>query len=248
LNKTFLIVFHGQLNNNGKIIDVSDDPCFENPPSWGICRPNIRRAVKRGDTLIFIAKVDNDYFLKGWFQVGDKLDYISALNNYPARQNVIISTKPSKHIAKWRYRNLKKSYINSNGHSNPNFLIDINTANGMFYQSQTDNHEIDNWKCRRIFHCQGKQFERCITCNKCLKNGTSLLSNEYMNYIVADLNHWEDLDNLRIKLDEIIKATNFPTLIMTPKHQHNVLRFDKYKQKFFEYIDERKRYAKNTAL
>ena len=69
MNKSFLIVFHGQIVN-GKIIDIGNDPCFDNPPSWGICRPPTRRAVKIGDTLIFIAKVGNEYFLKGWFQVG----------------------------------------------------------------------------------------------------------------------------------------------------------------------------------
>ncbi|HNY45230.1 MAG TPA: hypothetical protein PKH15_11120 [Bacteroidales bacterium] len=58
MSKSFLIVFHGQIVN-GKIVDIGDDPCFDSPPSWGICRPPTRRSVKIGDTLIFIAKVDS---------------------------------------------------------------------------------------------------------------------------------------------------------------------------------------------
>ena len=239
MNKSFLVVFHGQIVN-GKIIDIGDDPCFDNPPSWGICRPPTRRTVKFGDTLIFIAKVDNEYFLKGWFQVGDKLDYVSALSKFPLRKNVIISTNPSTHTIKWRYKNLQKSYHKTNGQTTPKFLIELNTANGTFYHNQTDNHETDNWKCRRVFHCTSKQFEKCNTSNTCLKNSSSLTADEYKNYVIADTNQWEDLDSMRITFDEIVKVTNFPTPIRTPKGQHNVLRFDDYKQILFTFIDTKK--------
>jgi len=244
MNKSFLIVFHGQIVN-GKIIDIGDDPCFDNPPSWGICRPPTRRSVKLGDTLIFIAKVDNDYFLKGWFQVGSKLDYASALNIFPKRQNVIISATPSKHLIKWRYKNLQKSYYKTHGQTTPSFLIDLNLTSGNFYHSQTDDHETDNWKCRRVFHCTSNQFEKCIVANSCLKSSSSLTADEYKNYVVADTNQWADLDSLRITFNEIVKVTNFPTPIRTPKGQHNVLRFDDYKEKLFTFIDTRKSDAKN---
>jgi hypothetical protein len=235
VSKTFLIIFHGQIVN-GKIIDIGDDPCFDNPPTWGICRPTTRRAIKEEDTLIFIAKVDTDYFLKGWFQVAEKLDYPSALKRFPNRQNVIISMTPSQHIIEWRYKNLEKSYIKTHGPATPNFLMSLNTSHGTFYQSKTDGHETDNWKCRRILLCRSKQFEECILANTCFKNGVSLTKVEYKNYVVADVEHCEDLDHLRITLDEIVKATNFPTNIRTPKNQHNVLRFDNYKQKFLELV------------
>jgi len=240
MNKSFLIVFHGQVVN-GKIIDIGDDPCFENPPSWGICRPPTRRAVKLGDTLIFIAKVGNDYFLKGWFQVGHKLDYVSALAQFPLRKNVIISKQPSTHPIKWRYKKLQKSYIDKHENTIPNFLIEINSANGTFYHSQSDDHETDNWKCRRIFHCRSKQFDKCNLENSCLKSGLSLTVDEYKNYVVADTNQWDDLDSLRITFDEIANATNFPIPIKTPKGQHNVLRFDDYKEKLFAFIEAKKR-------
>ena len=239
MSKTFLIVFHGQINN-GKIVDIGDDPCFNSPPSWGICRPGTRRAVKSGDTLIFIAKVDTDYFLKGWFQVASKLDYPSALCQFPDRQNVIISTIPSIRPIQWRYNNLKKKYIVTYGRGTPNFLLDLKTNTETFYQSSTDDHEIDNWKCRRILHCNKNQFENCISNNICLKNGVSLTDNNYKNYIVADTNRWEDLDYLRVTFDEIATATKFKKAIKTPKGQHNVLRFDEHKERFFSFIEAKK--------
>jgi len=238
MNKTFLIVFHGQIINN-KIVDIGDDPCFDSPPSWGICRPPTRRAVKCGDTLIFIAKVDSGYILKGWFKVGDKLDYISALRKFPSRQNVIISKTPSTHPIKWRYKKLRESYYKIHEQKTPKFLINLNSAYGTFYHNQTDDHETDNWKCRRIFHCTSKQFEKCITVNTCLKSNSSLLADEYKNYIVADKDQWTDLDHFRITFEEIVKATNFPTPIRTPKGQHNVLRFDDYREKFFKFIEKK---------
>jgi len=236
MKKTFLITFHGQFEND-RIIDIGNDPCFDSIPSWGICRPTTRRAVKRGDTMIFIAKINNDYFLKGWFIVGEKLDYTSALARFPNRQNVIISTTPTNHQNIWRYKKLQKSFKKTYGHESPEFLSHFDSDNVRYYHSQTDDHEIDNWKCRRIFLCKSKQFERCIKANSCLINGTSLRLACYKNYIIADTNGWENLDYLKIKIEEIIKATNFKTPIKTPKGQHNVLRFDKYSDDFFKFIE-----------
>lgn len=239
MEKCYLIVFHGKFIN-GKIVDIGDDPCFDSPPSWGICRPPTRRDVKIGDTLIFIGKVDRNYFLKGWFQVGDKLDYISALKQFPSRQNVIISPTASIKDIRWRYKHLKRIYAKTYGQTEPSFLLNLQSENDIYYQSQLDEHEVDNWKCRRIFHCKSKQFEDCITENTCLKNGVSLKQDDYKNYVVADPNNWEDLDDLKITFDDIVKATNFLTPIRTPKGQHNVLRFADYKEKLFALIDRRK--------
>ena len=191
--------------------------------------------------MIFIAKVDNNYFLKGWFKVGYKLDYISALLQFPDRQNVIISKTQSTKSIQWRYEKLKTSFQNKNGHTIPTFLSDLQTKDGTFYQSKTDGHQTDNWKCRRIFGCKSKQFESCILANACLKSDSSLKEEKYMNYIVADKDNWQDLDTLRITFDAIVKETNFPTPIRTPKGQHNVLRFDGYEQKLFNLIENHKK-------
>lgn len=245
MSKTFLIVFHGQIKND-KIVDIGNDPCFDSPPSWGICRPPTRKSTKPGDTLIFIAKIDSCYLLKGWFEVGDKLDYILALNRFPNRQNVIISKTPSTHPVKWRYKELENSYANTHVQTEPKFLIEINCAEGTFYQSQIDDHETDNWKCRRIYHCRAKQFKKCIIENDCLKSNSSILSEEYKNYVVANETRWEDLDSLKITFDEITEATGFIKPIRTPKGQHNVLRFDDYKEKFFDFINKKKEKKKKA--
>jgi len=36
MKKAFRIIFYGQIEN-GRIIDIGDDPCFDSIPSWGIC-------------------------------------------------------------------------------------------------------------------------------------------------------------------------------------------------------------------
>jgi hypothetical protein len=63
---------------------------------------------------------------------------------------------------------------------------------------------------------------------------------------VADETQWEDLDSLRVTFDEIVKATRFPTPIRTPKGQHNILRFDNYKDKFFDLINDKKEHNKKA--
>jgi hypothetical protein len=70
--KSYLIVFHGTFDNN-RIIDIGEDPCFDNPPTWGICRPNYRRSIEVGYNLVFLAKIEDDYYLKGWFKVGETI-------------------------------------------------------------------------------------------------------------------------------------------------------------------------------
>ncbi len=244
MSNTYLIVFHGQ-EVNGKIIDYGDDPCFENPPTWGICRPTTRKSIKVKDTLIFIAKVGKDYFLKGWFQVGEKIDYISALNRYPHRQNVIISSVAAHHLNKWKDKNLQKQYETIHGSTTPTFLRSLIVSEGTFYQAKRDEHETDNWKCRRILHCKRKQLEKCIGNNTCLKERQSLVKEEYKNYVVAEPEQWEDLDSLRISLEDIISYTGFSTPIMTPYHQHNVLCFNHCKETFFQLLTLRKAEIKN---
>lgn len=196
--------------------------------------------MKSGDILVFIAKIKDNYFLKGWFVVAEKLDYVSALKRFPFRKNVIISAKPSTHEIKWRYPKLKKIYKEKIGNNNPVFLKNLVSGNEIYYQSQDDMHEVDNWKCRRIFLCNNKHFEACIEDNSCLKNIVSLNDDKYKNYVVGDKEKWEDLDYLHITFDEIKKATNFNKHIKTPKGQHNVLRFDQHIKELFELIRTKK--------
>jgi hypothetical protein len=72
--KNFALVFLADTDSNGKFIDKGDDPCFAMPPTWGICRPNIRNAtgLLPKSNLIFIARVivneERKYYLKGIFR------------------------------------------------------------------------------------------------------------------------------------------------------------------------------------
>jgi hypothetical protein len=233
---SYLIVFHGDGNKRNKMVDISDDPCFKYPPTWGICRPPTRKSVKIGDYLFFIAyyKICKQYFFKGYFKVGDKISYDTAIKKFKNRQNVIITTNKSNIPINWRYIDLKKAYTTKYGLKIRKWLLVIKAKEGKFYQNQEDRHEIDNWKCRRVFHCNSKQFKDCIKEDKCLKDNFSLVS--YSNYIVADKKEWANLEQFWIDLPTLIKKTGFNLQITTPKGQHNVLRCDEYHDKFIDLI------------
>lgn len=206
-NKTYLVVFLGKSRGN-KIYDKGDDPCFCYPPTWGICRSNVRKYLKVGDTIFFLAVIDRQYYLKGWFEVGAKIDYLSALGRFPNRKNVIISGQQ-----------------NPRNNSCPNFLSELVTQQGIFYQNQKDRHEIDNWKCRRILHCTGKMLTKCRQNNSCGKGGVDICAGEYKNYIVANPNKWDDVDYLGITLTDIEKVTGIKKeKVETPYYQHNPLK------------------------
>jgi hypothetical protein len=237
--KSYIIVFHGDGNKPNKMVDISDDPCFLEPPTWGICRPTTRKSIKVGDYLFFVAyyKVCNQYYFKGYFKVGQKIPYNIALKKFKNRLNVIITNKKinfKNH--KWRYNKLKKAYNIQNGQQIKKWLRVLKATEGTFFQNQNDSHEIDNWKCRRIFHCDSDQFLKCNKKNKCLKENQSLKN--YSNYIVADKNEWADLGSFWIDFPYFRKCTGFSLSISTPLNQHNVLRCDEYQSSFIDFINK----------
>lgn len=245
-NKTYLVVFYGKFEKN-KIYDIGDDPCFDKPPTWGICRPNYRRSCKVGDTLFFLAKIGNVYYLKGWFEVGYKIDYVDALFKFPDRKNVIISRQQRQHNnIVWKNKALKKCYKNRHNNCFPKFFSELDTQQGKFYQNQVDTHEIDNWKCSRILNCKSWELAQCVKNNNCAKSGLDITDNKYKNYIVAKDNKWDDVDYLKITLDDIKKNTCFVKKIITPCNQHNVLRFDEYRYRLLKFIDQRKKEYKKS--
>lgn len=221
-----------------KIQDVTEDPCFEKVPSWGICRPPTRRSINIGDNLFFVAyyKELEKYYVKGWFEVGEKISYFDALNRFPIRRNVIISLKESSaRNTKWRYREARNETFTHFGNNNiPEWLEQINVSEGTFYQNPEDDHEIDNWKCRRIFHCKTANFRDCIQKNTCLKNNVSF--EDYKNYIVSSQTNWVDVGSKLIRYNTLKDATGFTKSLRTPKGQHNVLRCDDYKNSFIEFL------------
>ncbi|TWR30473.1 hypothetical protein FPZ43_05905 [Mucilaginibacter pallidiroseus] len=233
-SKSYLAVFIAEVDDL-LIKDVGDDPCFANPPTWGICRPPTRRMLKVGDTMFFLGKRNNVYILKGWFEVGEKIDYISALSRFPKRANVIIGNQHrNKANQSWRH-------IFAPENTNElRFLKEIDVKEGVYYQSQTDEHQLDNWKCRRIFHCNKNQFTNCLSNLYCQKSGVSIKEKTYSNYVVANPEKWDDVAYLNIDLSEMSAAIGFNKPVRTPYNQHNVLHFDEYKTSLLEYIEKRK--------
>lgn len=218
-----LIVFHADWKN-GKLMDVGNDPCFnENEtPSWGICRPPVRRSIKVGDTVIFLGYVKStkQYFLKGWFEVGEKIPYWEALQRFSNRENVIIGQHPKPlENSRWRHDRSFADQLNENGRGIPNFLKEIKAQEGTFFQSSADGHEIDNWKCRRIFHCHKKQFAQCMVSGACQKDNISL--SMYANYVVGHPERYADLDFLNIDGMDLLAAMGVIKPIRSPYNQLN---------------------------
>ncbi len=247
-HRTYLVVFLGEFRGN-KIYDKGgDDPCFCDPPTWGICRPNVRKYLKVGDTLFFLAKIESEYYLKGWFDVGEKIDYVAALNGFATRQNVIILGQQNPRVVFWKDKALEKCYRNRHNNGFPMFLSELNTRQGAFYQNHLDRHKIDNWKCRRILNCNSKELAQCAQNNSCEKSGVDINDDKYKNYIVANKNKWDDVDYLRITLADIRTETGFNKAIITLYHQHNPLKFDEYKDKLFCFINQQKNKYQNSLL
>lgn len=46
---------------NQAVIPIDNDPDFRYPFTWGICRPDLREKVKKGDTIFFVLPKRNNY-------------------------------------------------------------------------------------------------------------------------------------------------------------------------------------------
>lgn len=238
-NKNYVAVFYGK-SENDVICDKGDDPCFTGIPTWGICRPNIRKSLQVGDTVFFLAEIKGQYYLKGWIEVGKKIDYISALRDFPNNKNVIIAEKQRGTInTDWKgNKALKKSHRDKYS-SNSDFLSRLVVDEIIFYQNKTDGHEINNWKCGRIFNCWTKQLIQCIENNKCEKDNVDITDIRYRNYIVANPDASCDVDYLEITIDDIGMKES---VIRTPCGQHNpLILLDGRKEELIDFVNTRKK-------
>lgn len=230
---SYLIVFHATVDPNRGPVDIGDDPCFDDPPTWGICRPPTRRSVQIGTNLFFVAYVaPNQYFVKGWFQVGEKISYIEAHDRFPNRANVIIRLLPNNHPLetiiqnrqlRWRYPERQQAFQASGLPGVPEFFYRTLVNNEIYFQNPADEHEIDNWKCNRIFLCRTNQFSQCIAQNVCHKEG-EILQQQYHNYIVAQQDNWIDIGPQLLTWADVDNQFQFNLTLRTPRGQHNVLR------------------------
>ncbi|MBI5886152.1 MAG: hypothetical protein HZB85_06175 [Deltaproteobacteria bacterium] len=230
--KNYLLVFHVIEDDNK---DIGEDPNFENIPSWGICRPNIRRAIAQAVdngtkvNLFFIGYSKPDkYFIKGWFEVGEKISHIKALERFPSRKNILLKAVPKKPLYlkkiddyEWRYKERKEYVGKKFGGEVPYFLFTcIDEKEKYYIQNPADTHQIDNWKCSRIFICDKRQFKKCVDSNFCQKNRQI---ERFENYIVANSEKWIDIGKLLIPWEDIACKLGIFKSLKTPKGQHNAL-------------------------
>ena len=92
----------------------------------------------------------------------------------------------------------KKIVEQKYGNKIPAFLKQIKYEEEIFGQNSTDDHEIDNWKCQRIFLYNFKQFCKCIEKDNCEKE--NLFDNQ-KGYAIAS--EWEDFSKFRIKWKDV---------------------------------------------
>jgi hypothetical protein len=98
--KTRLVVQHvDPYDGSAKsALDPSNDPEMRCglPMTFGTCRPDLRRYVREGDTIIFVAIVKNDasgvqYYLTSYFLVDEALpNHAEALARFGPRPNIAI--------------------------------------------------------------------------------------------------------------------------------------------------------------
>jgi hypothetical protein len=167
--------------------DVGDDPCFDlSPPSWGICRPNIRCQLNVGQSVLFIAfrRDQQRYFTHGLFHVAELIGYTEAASRFPGRENLLLQQTTPSADAEWLGKPWRHRALQVN--PPPDFLTcAIDSKGKRWYHADSDPHEIDNWKCRRIYRCVKATLERCLRKGACGKE-QRLGELQYRTYIVGD--------------------------------------------------------------
>lgn len=244
---SYISVFHTADDISKEIKDLGDDPFFsEKYATWGICRPQVRaKWIKIGGQIIFIGypKKTDEYYLKGYFKVGEKINQIEAIRRYPKNKNVITSkTEFKENNIWWRDKRKKKLIENKYGNQIPDFLKKINFGGEEFRQNKVDDHEIDNWKCQRIFLCNYKQFCTCVEKGNCEKENTF---DKQRGYVIAS--EWEDYSRFRLKWRDVCPERFKSKSLRTPKHQHNVMKITQDEITELQVNIEREIEKKNTA-
>lgn len=241
--KNFALVYLVDEDPSGELMDIGNDPCFNCPPTWGICRPDIRneRELGIGSRLVFIARVYEKnlrkYYLKGYFRIKEKINIIQAFNTYKSRQNVIISVNKKEINTKWDNDQWKSIFENSNLPGIPKFLRELNWNNETYFQKASDNHGIDNWKCRRIFNCNILTFKKCIDLQECIKESKNIQLKK--NYLVGDAEDFKDWNKKRIewkeiaplirKSDELMKFNRHPEIELTDSEVNTIIEYMDHK-------------------
>ncbi len=228
----YLCVFRANPLVQDDVLDCGLDPDFRPPiPTWGICRPSTRRSVVPGSYVVFLGYYakDQSYLIKGWMRVGEKISYLGALERFGYQPNVIVreltshEARQPKSFAevRWKRKPLQHETLRRNGTDSPQFLTTIVLKDRVYVQFDEDDHEIDNWKCQRMFLCQETQLKRCI------KSGACLREPEFPHltgYVVAAEGEWQDVGRLRLDWRAVAPPGLRDRSLRTPRSQHNALR------------------------
>lgn len=233
----YLCVFYGDPQINGDVVDIGLDPDFSAPaPTWGICRPAVRsRWLVKGSHVVFVAYYRPErYLVKGWIRVGELLTYTKALDRFPSRRNVIIRTldriSPPARPTLWKRKDIGVAIEAKYGNRPPTFLTTIRSGNRTFVQNPEDDHELDNWKCQRLFLDSSAQLRRCIEAGCCLRESHFPT---LKGYVVADA--WADVGPLRIPWSQVSPPSLVGAPLRTPYHQHNERRLSDEDLEFIRY-------------
>jgi hypothetical protein len=153
---SYLCVFHADPAISDDVVDSGQDPDFSLPmPTWGICRPDVRRAVRPGSHVVFVGyyRADRRYLVKGWLRVADVIGYVEALSRFPSRRNVIIRDRSDDHHVPraWKRLGLLAEVEERYGTAEPRFLTELAVGGRTLVQNPVDDHEIDNGSASACF-------------------------------------------------------------------------------------------------
>jgi hypothetical protein len=223
----YLCVFTADEDVTTDVVDLGQDPDFRPPtPTWGICRPDIRSRVRAGSYVVFVGylRAADRYLAKGWLRVAASISYLQALERFPDRPNVIIRDSdvvrgiPSV-PRRWKRPHLEIQAEKQLGTPTPSFLTSISVADRHLVQLPSDDHQIDNWKCQRMFRCRESQLQSCITADSCLREDQFP---SLRGYIVAD--EYRDVGPARLEWQAVAPPDLAGRALATPRRRwHNPL-------------------------
>jgi hypothetical protein len=102
----------------------------------------------------------------------------------------------------------------------PEYLRSIRIGGTVYVQNPDDDHEVDNWKRRRIFLDTTRQLMNCIAAGSCLRKQEFP---ELKGYVVADAREWHDVGIARISWEAVCPPSMRARPLRTPLGQHNAL-------------------------
>src|SRR5262245_53736389 len=98
--RAYLVVYLVAPEARASLRDVGRDPDLDGTPvTWGICRTNVRRWVRRGSELFFVAydkeaTPAHQYQLAGYLKVAVLVAHAAVVDRFHDRRNIILDRLP----------------------------------------------------------------------------------------------------------------------------------------------------------